>query len=151
MKAARLAMADARKNPPNPKQRYGDMKRRVDLVPPALTLGAARAFAEGARKYGAFNWRVRAVEAMTYVGATLRHMQAYLDGENIDPESQDGKLHLEGAAACIGILLDCTYAGTLIDNRPSKGPAPQLTRAPGFEEKPALSSNAIAARKAVRR
>lgn len=143
MKASRLAMADARKNPPNPKQRFGDMKRRVDLVPPALTLGAAKAFAEGAEKYGAFNWRVRAVEAMTYVGAGIRHLQAYLDGEDIDPESKHGKLHLEGAAACIAILLDCTYAGSLIDNRPAKGPAPNLTRAPGFEETSAKTSRKV--------
>lgn len=122
--------ADPKKNPPNPKARFGDLKRRVDLVPPALVLGAAVALAEGAEKYGPFNWRENHVELMTYVGAILRHTFALVDGENVDPESTKGKLHLEGIAACCAILLDSLYAGILIDNRPPKGPAPGLTRLP---------------------
>ena len=112
----------------NPKKAYGDAKVPVHLVPPALCIGAARAFGEGAVKYGAYNWRVKRVEAMTYIGAIKRHLDAYLDGEDIDPESTVGKLHLEGIAACVGILLDMTYAGTLIDNRPPPGPAPAELR-----------------------
>lgn len=114
----------------NPKAQYGDKKRAVALVPPALTLGAAKAFAEGAAKYGPFNWRVNHVENMTYINAIMRHAMAYLDGENVDPESVTGKLHLEGIAACVGILLDSTYHGILIDNRPQPGPAPDLCRMP---------------------
>lgn len=116
--------------PPNPKQAYGDLKVPMHTVPPALTIGAAKAFGEGAIKYGAFNWRNKAVEAMTYVGAIQRHLAAYIDGEDVDPESKTGKLHLEGIAACVGILLDCTYGGFLIDNRPPAGPAPEMTRTP---------------------
>lgn len=122
--------ADPTKNPANPKARYGDMKRRVDLVPPALELGAAVALAEGAEKYGPFNWRINHVEAMTYVAAIKRHLAAYVDGEDVDPESVKGKLHLEGIAASVAILLDSLYAGILIDNRPAKGPGPALTRLP---------------------
>lgn len=114
----------------NPKQAYGDLKVPVHTVPPALMIGAARAFGEGANKYGAFNWRTSKVETMTYIGAMLRHLAAYADGEDVDPESTTGKLHLEGIAACVGILLDCTAGGFLIDNRPPKGPAPQLVRTP---------------------
>lgn len=114
----------------NPKQAFGDLKSKVHLVPPALTIGAAKAFAEGAVKYGPFNWREKAVEAMTYIGAFMRHGMAYLDGEDVDPESLTGKLHLEGMAACVAILLDMTYAGTLIDNRPAAGPAPRLLLTP---------------------
>ena len=124
------------KKDPNPKQAFGDAKRKTQWVPPALHLGAAVAFAEGGAKYGPFNWRETQVEAMTYVGAILRHIFAYLDREDVDPESKVGKLHLEGIAACVGILLDCTYRGDLIDNRPPKGPAPRLTRSPGFVEPP---------------
>lgn len=116
--------------PANPKQAFGDKKRPVHVVPPALMLGASKAFGEGAVKYGAYNWRETNVESMTYIGALLRHAFAYLDGEDVDPESTTGKLHLEGMAACIGILLDGTYGGFLIDNRPPKGPAPELTRMP---------------------
>jgi hypothetical protein len=114
----------------NPKQAYGDKKCALQLVPPALMIGAAKAFKEGAAKYGPFNWRHNKVEAMTYVGGFARHMAAYLDGEDVDPESTTGKLHLEGAAACIGILLDAHYGGFLIDNRPPAGPAPRLILTP---------------------
>jgi hypothetical protein len=107
----------------NPKKAFGDAKVPLHLVPPALNVGAARAFNEG-RKYGPYNWREKRVEAMTYIGAIKRHIDAYLDGEDIDPDSTVGKLHLEGIAASVGILLDCTYSGTLVDNRPPKGPAP---------------------------
>lgn len=116
--------------PANPKQAYGDLKAAVHTVPPALLLGAAKAFGEGAKKYGPFNWRMSKVEAMTYVGAILRHLSAYTDGEDVDPESTTGKLHLEGIAACVGILLDCTYGGFLIDNRPPPGPSPRMVLTP---------------------
>lgn len=116
--------------PANPKQAFGDLKAPVATVPPALLIGAAKAFGEGAVKYGAFNWRKSSVEAMTYVGAIHRHLAAFTDGEDVDPESVTGKLHLEGIAACVGILLDCFYGGFLIDNRPPKGPAPRLVRTP---------------------
>lgn len=116
--------------PANPKQAYGDLKAATQFVPPALLLGAAKAFGEGAKKYGAFNWRNTKVEAMTYVGAMLRHLAAFTDGEDVDPESTTGKLHLDGIAACVGILLDCYHGGFLIDNRPPKGPAPKLVLTP---------------------
>jgi hypothetical protein len=128
--------ADPKTNPPNPKARFGDMKRRVDLVPPALELGAAVALKEGAGKYGPFNWRINHVEAMTYAGAIKRHIFGYIDGEDVDPESKEGKLHLEGIAASCAILLDSHYAGILIDNRPPKGPAPALCRLPAATEEP---------------
>lgn len=116
----------------NPKQRYGDLKVPLHLVPPALSIGAARALGEGAQKYGAWNFRHTRIEAMTYIGAIQRHIAAYLDGEDVDPESLVGKRHLDGIAACVAILLDSEHLGTLIDNRPPKGPAPSLLRSPGF-------------------
>lgn len=116
--------------PPNPKQAYGDLKAKVQLVPPALTLGAARALEEGAVKYGPYNWRDIKVESLTYVGAILRHTFAYMDGEDLDPESTVGKTHLEGIAGCIAILLDATNGNFLIDNRPPAGPAPKMVLTP---------------------
>lgn len=130
-----MSVAVAALKPANPKQAYGDLKVPVHTVPPALLLGAAKAFGEGAKKYGAFNWRLSKVEVMTYVGAIQRHLMAYLDGEDVDPESSTGKLHLEGIAACVGILLDCTYGNYLIDNRPPAGPAPRMVLTPKKETK----------------
>lgn len=124
-RAYELPPAD-RSLPPNPKQAYGDLKLPLHLVPSTMILYAALAFQEGARKYGPFNWRERAVEAMTYVGALKRHTEAWIDGEDIDPES--GKPHLALALACLGILVDSIEVKNLIDNRPPKGPAGPFLR-----------------------
>lgn len=118
----------------NPKKAAGAKKRQVQLVPPALTLGAAVSLEEGAEKYGAYNWRDKPIDNMTYIGAIVRHAMAYQDGEEIDPESTKGKSHLEGIAGCIAILLDSATLGILIDTRPKPGAAPRLTRSPGFVE-----------------
>lgn len=102
---------------PNPKKLYGDLKAPLQLVPPAAMLATAFGLAEGAAKYGAYNWRDQPVEAMTYIGAIYRHLAAYVEGEDFDPDSAIGKTHLEGAIANLAILIDATDAGTLIDNR----------------------------------
>jgi len=108
------------KNTPNPKQAYGDKKIPMHLVPPASIAYEAMAMAEGARKYGAYNWRENDVEVMTYVGAAMRHLGQWVDGEEIDSDS--GKPHLAHAKACLGILIDATENGNAIDNRPASGP-----------------------------
>lgn len=130
-KARRERDAEATKNDANPKAAFGDKKVPLHLVPPALLIGAARAFAEGAAKYGPYNWRKTKVEAMTYVGAMLRHLMAYVDGEDTDPESSTGKKHLEGIAASLAVLMDAQESGYLIDNRPPPGAAPRLVLTPG--------------------
>ena len=105
--------------PPNPKQAYGDKKLNLSLVPPVSIAYEAMAFMEGARKYGPYNWRDKAVEAMTYIAALQRHVGQWLDGEEIDQESGDP--HLAHAKACLGILIDAMTTGNLIDNRPKPG------------------------------
>lgn len=126
----RIVPVSSEPAPANPKQAYGDLKAAVQFVPPALWLAAARGNGEGARKYGAFNWRTTKVEALTYVGAMMRHLAAWIDGEEIDPESKEGKHHLDGVAASLAILLDALHGGFLIDNRPPKGPAPNMVLTP---------------------
>lgn len=104
----------------NPKQAYGDKKVPLHLVPGAAIAHIAIGLKEGSRKYGAFNWRDTDVEVQTYVGATLRHLMAYVDGENIDPDS--GNHHLSHALASLAILVDAMESDKLIDNRPVSGP-----------------------------
>lgn len=103
---------------PNPKQKYGDAKVKMQLVPQAAVISMARGLAEGAEKYGAWNWRDQPVEFMTYVGAIQRHLAAFIEGEDIDPDGA-GKSHIDGAAACIAILCDIVASGNFIDNRPA--------------------------------
>lgn len=104
----------------NPKQAFGDLKVPLQLVPNIATAYMAMGLKEGARKYGPFNWRETNVEAMTYVGAALRHIAAFVDGEDTDPDS--GNPHLAHAMASLAILVDALESDKLIDNRPPEGP-----------------------------
>jgi len=113
--------------PENPKQLQGDFKVPLHLVPPGLEIYAAMALGEGglwkAVPYGPYNFRESRVEAMTYVGAIMRHIKDYIDGYDIDPDSPVNKPSLAGVAGSLAILIDATENGNLIDNRPNKGNA----------------------------
>jgi len=116
--------------PPNPKQAYGVRKVPLAYVPSASMIHEALAFREGARKYGAYNWRINAVEAMTYMHAALRHIYSWIDGEDFDPDAPGGVRihHLGNAKACLGIVLDSLETGNLIDDRPNEGSAPDVLK-----------------------
>lgn len=103
----------------NPKQAFGDRKVPLHLVPAPAMAAIAMGLKDGSRKYGAYNWRTLAVETQTYVGATLRHLMAWQDGEDIDPDS--GNSHLAHAMASLAILVDALESGNVVDNRPPKG------------------------------
>jgi Domain of unknown function (DUF5664) len=108
----------------NPKDRIGITKPQLHLVPPALTIHVAKAMENGEQKFGAYNWRAKKVRSTVYISAALRHLLAYLDGEDV---AQDSKVHHLGhAAACMGIVLDAEATGNLIDDRPEKGAAARL-------------------------
>ncbi len=111
----------------NPKDLLGVLKAPLGMVPPALLIEVAPAMAEGARKYGAFNWREKDVRAHIYYEAMLRHLAAWYDGEQRAADS--GVKHLGHVGACIAILLDAEANGNLIDDRPAKGPAAALLAA----------------------
>lgn len=112
--------------PTNPKDALGQRKPRLSLIPPSFLVRIAVAFKEGAKKYGAFNWRKQKIGAMAYVDPMLRHLLAWADGEDIDPES--GKHHLDGVGASLAILIDAMETGNLIDDRPPKGSTGELIR-----------------------
>jgi hypothetical protein len=103
--------------PPNPKQAMGDAKIQMQLVPPSVKIALARGLVEGAVKYGEWNWRDQPIQVMTYVGSLERHMAAWIEGEEIDPDG-DGKTHMEGAIASLAIIIDSISCGSAIDDRP---------------------------------
>lgn len=108
----------------NPKQLYGDKKIPLHRVPPALLIFAAMGLADGARKYGPFNWRETKIETVTYYAATLRHLTAWFDGEDLDPDS--GNPHLAHAIASLAILVDALTNEMIIETRPAAGAGPKL-------------------------
>jgi hypothetical protein len=90
----------------------------LTLVPLVATEAEARALMFGEKKYGRYNY-TQGFEASRLVAACLRHVMAYQDGEDTDPES--GLPHLGHAKACLSMLLHCDQLGTLRDNRLKKG------------------------------
>jgi hypothetical protein len=102
----------------DPKKAFGDAKLPLQIVPPLATAFIALGLAEGAKKYGPWNWRSTNVEVMTYIGGVKRHLDAFIEGEDIDPDSAEGKPHLAGAIASLAILIDALEGGFAIDNRP---------------------------------
>jgi hypothetical protein len=110
----------------NPKTPFGLLKPSLSLIPPAAAIQEAVVFGLGAKKYGPFNWRESSVSARVYLDAMQRHVLAWQDGEDTDPESLAS--HLAHARACLGILLDAMATGNLIDDRPKPGAAAAMIR-----------------------
>ncbi|MFG1378897.1 dATP/dGTP diphosphohydrolase domain-containing protein [Xanthobacter autotrophicus] len=102
--------------PINPKDAAATARVPLHLVPPAVPIYAALAYAEGDLKYGAFNWRATEVKASVYVAAMKRHLERYWNGEWADPVT--GVPHLASIIAGCGIILDAQLVGKLIDDRP---------------------------------
>lgn len=81
--------------------KHDSEKPRTDLLPPDALIGAAKAFAYGAKKYAAWNYLNGLAWTRVY-GALLRHAFAWALGEETDEES---KLpHLDHMAACALML-----------------------------------------------
>lgn len=112
----------------NPKDAIGVKKAPLALVPPAAIIAISDALADGAKKYGPQNWRLNdGVKATLYVAAAMRHIFAWVDGEENAEDS--GVHHLAHAAACMAILLDARELGQMIDDRPTPGPAAAMLKA----------------------
>ncbi len=108
----------------NPKTRVGITKAPMHLVPSVPIIHESLAFADGAAKYGPFNWRDEPVSSSVYLAAAKRHLDAWFDGEDFAADS--GVHHLAHVRACMAILLDAEAAGTLNDDRPTPGGAAAL-------------------------
>lgn len=102
--------------PSNPKDAFGSAKIDLGLVPDTLVVCAARAFLEGALKYGRFNWRVAGVRSSIYRAAFNRHAAKWWNGQDQDPKTRVH--HLDNAIACLAILRDAELYGMLDDDRP---------------------------------
>ena len=110
----------------NPKSAFGMKKPPLHLIPPVALAHEAMAMANGAEKYGAYNWRENSVASTVYVRAAMSHLLAWLDGEECAPDSDVH--HLAHARACLGIILDAQEGGNLIDDRPLPGAFPETQK-----------------------
>lgn len=108
----------------NPKSAHGVQKVPLHLVPPSALIYMARAFGNGAVKYGAYNWRETTLSASVYYAAAMRHMLAWFDGEELATDS--GLPHMAHALACLALIVEATEGGNLVDDRPVNGVASQM-------------------------
>lgn len=99
----------------NPKDVIGSLKLPLHLWPPTATVMGCLGLLEGMVKYGRFNWRAAGIRASIYHSALARHMNAWFEGEDNDPDS--GLPHLAHALACLAIVVDAQATGKLIDDR----------------------------------
>lgn len=89
-------------------------KADLSLIPYVSQIEHAKAFMVGEKKYGRYNY-CKGMEASRIVSAALRHITAWFNGEENDP--QDGQHHLGAARACLAMLLRQQELGTMKDNR----------------------------------
>lgn len=99
----------------NPKDAAGRAKVPLHLWPAAATAYGSIGLLEGELKYGRNNFRATPVAASVYVAACKRHLDYWIEGQEV--ASDTGSPHLGNALACLAILVDAKTNGTLIDDR----------------------------------
>ena len=102
----------------NPKDSIGIRKSPLSVVPLSIVQELGVAMLEGAAKYGRHNYREAGIRESVYFDATIRHLFAYWEGEDIDPDS--GMSHLTKAMASLAVWRDAQIQGMYEDDRPPK-------------------------------
>lgn len=112
-----MAVGDVQSETRGTGARFNDGKVPLDLIPLSALIDCARVFDYGRRKYAAWNW-AKGMDWSVPYGCLLRHMAAWFDGEDNDPES--GLPHI-GHAMCNLVML-ATFTRTFRegDDRPIK-------------------------------
>lgn len=110
--------------PSNPKDIIGSDKLPLHLWPMTATAMGCLGMLDGMLKYGRGNFRAIGVRSSIYVDACLRHLFAWMEGED---NTTDSKIpHLAHALACLAIIVDAQAAGKLNDDRNIRGGYLQL-------------------------
>jgi hypothetical protein len=105
----------------NPKDAMGTGKAPISTVSAPVMAEVGLAMLEGALKYGRHNYRVSGVRASVYYDAVKnRHLSAWWEGEDIDPDSDLS--HITKAIAGLVVLRDSMIQGNWIDDRPPPSP-----------------------------
>jgi hypothetical protein len=102
----------------NPKDGVGIKKVPFSTIPCQVEGEVGLALFEGARKYGKYNYRAIGVRYSVYYDATMRHLKAWHEGQDIDPDS--GLNHVVKAIAGLVVLRDSMLQENAVDDRPPK-------------------------------
>lgn len=100
--------------------KYDQEKPDMSLLPSKALVEVARVLTFGSKKYSAHNWR-KGYQWSRLIAAAMRHLTAYNDGEDRDPES--GISHLAHAASCLMMLLEWEKTHPEFDDRYHPEPA----------------------------
>jgi len=83
--------------------KFDDGKPMLDLVPSSLVDAVGDILTMGAKKYSAQNWR-KGLKYSRVIGALMRHLNAWREGDSIDKES--GKSHMHHVACNVAFLIE---------------------------------------------
>jgi hypothetical protein len=100
--------------PPAAALKFDQHKLPLNLLSTEALNQTAAVLAFGAQKYAAHNWRAGFAWSRP-LAAAMRHITAFNDGEDRDPES--GLSHLAHAACCIMFLLEFEKTHRHLDDR----------------------------------
>lgn len=89
---------------PTSGQKHDGGKLRWDLLPPEATEAVVKVLTHGAQKYGPENWRNVEEPRRRYYAAAMRHLNAWRQGFEADPDS--GLPHLAHAICCLLFLVE---------------------------------------------
>jgi len=84
--------------------KHDEGKPQFSLIPPLAHEAHAEVLTFGATKYAPGNWRNVENAQARYIDAALRHINAHVQGDELDPES--GLPHLAHAIASISFSLE---------------------------------------------
>jgi len=84
-------------------QKFDQGKPDLSHISQTLVEEVARVREFGAKKYARNNWRI-GFKYTRSIAAALRHLFAYNEGQDLDPES--GLLHISHAICCLEHLLN---------------------------------------------
>jgi len=104
----------------NPKDAIGSKKAPLSTLSMPVCFEVAAGMLEGGCKYGRHNYRVIGVRSSVYYDATMRHLAAWWEGQDIDPDS--GIHHVSKAIASLFVLRDAMIHGKVYDDRPPRAP-----------------------------
>ena len=100
----------------NPKDLVGVLKVPMSTVSAPVLAEISLGMLEGAGKYGRHNYRMVGVRSSVYYDATMRHLMAWWEGQDIDPAS--GLHHVTKAITSLVVLRDAMLHGMCDDDRP---------------------------------
>ena len=100
----------------NPKDSLGTKKVPLSGMPAPVLLECGLVKLHGDLKYGRYNWRDAGVRSSVYYDACIRHLMAWWEGEDEDPDS--GVHHLAHAMTGLAVLRDSQLQGNCKDDRP---------------------------------